>query len=308
VTNVFLLPGEAKYVKQQTQLSTLFGSCVGVCLHDTRNKWGGLNHYMLPYQREGSLEARKFGDFAINALIRVACSVGSQKGDLVASIIGGGNVTGHLGSMASAGALDIGRRNTEVAREVLKEHAIRVVKEDVGGTQGRKVFMDTATNEVEIRLIAQSDDTRARTQRAQEFRQRKARVLIIDDSATVRRILRMGIELSDDMEVVGEAENPYEAREKLLELDPDVLCLDIIMPRLDGHSFLKKIMQYKPIPTVIVSTIAKRGSEMRRKVMEAGAVGVIDKEELELYKGLDVLKAKLLPELRKAAHATVTKR
>ena len=82
------------------------------------------------------------------------------------------------------------------------------------------------------------------------------------------------------MEVCGEAENPYEAREQVLQLDPDVLCLDIIMPRMDGLTFLRKIMQYKPIPTVIVSTIAKQGSAMRRKVLDAGAVDVVDKEEL----------------------------
>ena len=133
-------------------------------------------------------------------------------------------------------------------------------------------------------------------------------MLVVDDSPTVRRILIKAINASDDLEVIGEAENPFEARERILEQDPDVLCLDIIMPKLDGLSFLKRIMQFKPIPTVIVSTIAKQGSEMRANVEAAGAVGVIDKEELKIYQGLDVVQRELLPLLRKAARTVVQKR
>ena len=73
------------------------------------------------------------------------------------------------------------------------------------------------------------------------------------------------------------------------------------MPRMDGHTFLKKIMEYKPIPTVICSTIAREGSAMRDNVMKAGAVDVVDKNELEIYKGPEVIHQVLLPKLRKAA-------
>ena len=304
----FLLPGEAKYVKRPTRISTLLGSCVSVCLHDTRNKWGGLNHYMLPERNDGTMSPGKYGDFAISSLIKVACNVGSQPSDLVASVFGGGAVTGHLGSMESTGVMNIGQQNIELAHRLLAENRIRIVREDVGGTRGRKIHMQSNTNEIELKLIASSDENRARAQQKQTFRDRKIKVLVIDDSAIVRRVLRSGIELSNDMEVVGEAENPYEARELILELDPDVLCLDIIMPRLDGHSFLKKLMQYKPIPTVIISTIAKQGSKMHDLVMEAGAVDVIDKETLEIYKGVEILKEVLLPKLRRAARTIVRKR
>jgi two-component system chemotaxis response regulator CheB len=93
----------------------------------------------------------------------------------------------------------------------------------------------------------------------------------------------------------------------ILDLDPDVLCLDIIMPRMDGLSFLKKIMRYKPVPTIIVSTIAKKGSEMRIKVLEAGAVDVVDKEDLDLYQRKEAVAETLLPLLRKAALSTIGK-
>ena len=109
------------------------------------------------------------------------------------------------------------------------------------------------------------------------------RVLVVDDSSAVRTLLTKGIELDPDLAVVGTAEDAYEARSKLLELDPDVITLDIVMPRMDGVTFLKKIMVYKPKPVIIVSTIAQHGSAMRKRAEEIGAAGVIDKEELQIY-------------------------
>lgn len=305
---VFLLPGEARYTRKPMVISTLLGSCVAVCLHDTRNGWGGLNHFMLPYQENGRMSPGKYGDFAIGSLVEVASRAGSRKPDLVASLYGGGYVTGHLGAMETIQGGNVGERNIAAARELLHFHQIRIVHEDVGGVNGRKIHMNTETGVVETSGIARSQTNVEAAERRATFKARRIKVLIVDDSATVRRLLRAGIALSDDMEVCGEAEDVYAARELILETDPDVLCLDIIMPKMNGNVFLEKIMQYKPIPTVIVSTIAKRGSEMRQKVMDAGAVDVIDKEELEIYKGDDVLRRVLLPKLRNAAGTIVTRR
>ncbi len=308
MNRVFILPGEAKYSRRPTIISTLLGSCVSVCLHDKKNKWGGLNHFMLPYRESGKLAPGKYGDFAITSLIEVAQRVGTLKQDLVASLFGGGAVTGHLGSMESVSGGNVGERNIAAAREIMRFHKIPIVREDLGGFNGRKIAMNTETNEIELKQIQRSGGNVEKTELRSTFKSRKIKVLIIDDSATVRRLLRAGIQLSDDIEVCGEAEDVYKARELILETDPDVLCLDIIMPKMNGNVFLEKIMQYKPIPTVIVSTIAKRGSEMRKKVMDAGAVDVLDKEELKIYKGDDVLRTVLLPKLRNAAETVVTKR
>jgi chemotaxis receptor (MCP) glutamine deamidase CheD/CheY-like chemotaxis protein len=305
---IFLLPGEASFTKEPATISTLLGSCVAVCLYDTRNGWGGMNHYMLPEQTEDGLTPGKYGDHAITSLIKVAQMSGSNMGDLVASIYGGGKVVGHLGSMVATSGMNIGDRNIEVADAMLRQQGIRVINRDVGGDLGRKIHMNSATNEIRVTTIQQSGQARERAERSQRLVGRKAKVLIIDDSATVRKIIAQGIAQSSELEVVGEAENPYDAREKILDLDPDVLCLDIIMPRLDGLTFLRKIMRYKPIPTVIVSTIAKEGSAMCQKVEAAGAVGVIDKEDLHLYRGLDQVVAVLVPKLATAARTPVQKR
>ena len=133
-------------------------------------------------------------------------------------------------------------------------------------------------------------------------------MLIVDDSSTVRNVLRQGLAGDPRLVVIGEAEDPFKARELILHHDPDVITLDIIMPNLDGLSFLRRLMAYKPIPTVIISTIAKQGSDLRRMVEQAGAVGVFDKEDLALYQGIEAVRAKLIPAVLKAAATPVAKR
>lgn len=304
---VFLLPGESTYARKHTDISTLLGSCVAVCLYDPATRGGGMNHFVLPTCNNTSLSAGKYGDESTDALIKVATAAGARPRDLLASIYGGGHVIGHLNSAKMAGIIDVGAKNIAMARGILKSRGIKIVREDVGKDVGRRIHMDTDTNEIACRSFETSAESKARAKTQARLGSRKIRTLVVDDSATVRRLIGAGIEASPDIEVVGEAANPYEARKLLLELDPDVICLDIIMPRMDGLSFLKKIMQYKPVPTIIVSTIAKKGSEMRAKVLEAGAVGVVDKEDLDLYRRKEAVAETLLPLLRKAAMSTVGK-
>ena len=84
---------------------------------------------------------------------------------------------------------------------------------------------------------------------------RKIKVLIVDDSAIVRKILSEAVSSEPDMEVVGTAPDPYVARDKILALQPDVLTLDIEMPRMDGLTFLKRLMRHHPLPTIIIRQI-----------------------------------------------------
>ncbi|HTS30337.1 MAG TPA: chemotaxis response regulator protein-glutamate methylesterase [Bryobacteraceae bacterium] len=107
--------------------------------------------------------------------------------------------------------------------------------------------------------------------------ERKIRVLIIDDSAIVRRILSDALASEPDLEVVGSAPDPYVARDKILSLCPDVLTLDIEMPRMDGLTFLKKLMQYHPLPTVVISSLAQNSCRTAVEALRLGAVEVLPK-------------------------------
>lgn len=106
---------------------------------------------------------------------------------------------------------------------------------------------------------------------------RRIRVLIVDDSAMVRKILSDSLAAQPDIEVVGTAPDPYVARDKILELAPDVLTLDIEMPRMDGLTFLKKLMRFHPLPVVIISSLGQASSRLAMEALASGAVEVLAK-------------------------------
>jgi two-component system chemotaxis response regulator CheB len=109
------------------------------------------------------------------------------------------------------------------------------------------------------------------------FANRRIRVLIVDDSAIVRRILTEALSGESDVEVVGTAPDPYVARDKILALRPDVLTLDIEMPRMDGLTFLKKLMHFHPMPVIIISSLAQPSCLAALQALEFGAVEVLAK-------------------------------
>jgi len=288
---VFLLPGELCVAEKPALMATLLGSCVAVCLYNRKVGCAGMNHFLRDRALMPNEPCGKSGDTSTSYLIQSLMVKDRMISHLEAKIFGGGEVVASLGLVGGIGA-----DNILMARKILKEYKIPIIEEDVGGKQGRKIYFNTQTYKVEVRYIAS---------RHKDYSGRKIRVLIVDDSQMVRKILRKDIETSTDFEVCAEASDAYEARDRLLETDPDVISLDIIMPGMDGLDFLEKIMQYKPRPVVIVSTIAKAGSPTVNRAKEIGAAGVLDKDELGLYKGSENPRLKYLATLKAAAMSIV---
>ena len=108
---------------------------------------------------------------------------------------------------------------------------------------------------------------------------RKVRVLVVDDSALVRKAISDALSLDPEIEVVATACDPYVAREKILRFDPDVLTLDLEMPRMNGLTFLRILMKHRPLPVVVVSSLTQAGSQAALDAMEAGAVDVLAKPD-----------------------------
>lgn len=131
----------------------------------------------------------------------------------------------------------------------------------------------------------------------------KIKILIVDDSAVIRKMLEKIISGSGDMEVVGTAADPYIARDKLVQLKPDVMTLDVEMPRMDGISFLEKVMQHFPTRTVIFSSLAKTGSETYLRALEAGAIEILEKPSIDVTQTLDVIGKEILEKIRAVAKA-----
>ena len=105
----------------------------------------------------------------------------------------------------------------------------------------------------------------------------KIKVLIVDDSAIVRKLLAEALSEEPDVEVVGTAPDPFVARDKILSLNPDVLTLDIEMPRMDGLTFLKKLMHYQPMPVVVISSLGQAGCQAAIEALRLGAIEVVAK-------------------------------
>jgi two-component system, chemotaxis family, protein-glutamate methylesterase/glutaminase len=135
---------------------------------------------------------------------------------------------------------------------------------------------------------------------------RPIRVLIVDDSAIVRKILSDALSGEADLEVVGSAPDPYVARDKILSLKPDVLTLDIEMPRMDGLTFLKKLMHFHPMPAVVISSLAQPSCRAAIEALEFGAVEVLAKPGGPYSVG--ELRSSLASKIRSAAAARINPR
>ncbi len=134
----------------------------------------------------------------------------------------------------------------------------------------------------------------------------KIRVLVVDDSAVVRKVFSEELGREPDIEVVGTAPDPYVARDKIVSLKPDVVTLDIEMPRMDGITFLRKLMKYFPLPVIIVSSLTEAGGALAMEAMDIGAVEVICKPG-EAYSVGD-MSVQLAEKIRAAARVNVLTR
>jgi two-component system chemotaxis response regulator CheB len=133
----------------------------------------------------------------------------------------------------------------------------------------------------------------------------KIKVLIVDDSAIVRKIFSEELSRYPDIEIVGTAPDPYVARDKIVALKPDVITLDIEMPRMDGITFLRKIMKHYPLPVIIVSSLTPKGGKLTLEALDIGAVEVIAKPGAAYTVG--DMSAQLAEKIRAASRARLVK-
>jgi two-component system, chemotaxis family, protein-glutamate methylesterase/glutaminase len=135
----------------------------------------------------------------------------------------------------------------------------------------------------------------------------KTRVVVVDDSALVRSLLTEIINRQPDMECIGSASDPFAAREMIRNLNPDVITLDVEMPRMDGIDFLSKLMRLRPMPVVMVSTLTERGAEVTLKALELGAIDFVAKPKIGVADGLKQLADEITEKIRTASKARVSK-
>lgn len=133
----------------------------------------------------------------------------------------------------------------------------------------------------------------------------RTRVLIVDDSAVMRQLLRDILSRDADLEVVGVACDAFDARDKIKALDPDVLTLDVEMPRMDGLSFLEKLMRAHPMPVLMVSSLTEEGATTTLRALELGAIDFLTKPKLDVLTGTLELADEIIEKVKQAAGARV---
>lgn len=131
----------------------------------------------------------------------------------------------------------------------------------------------------------------------------RTKVLVVDDSALMRQMLGDLLARDPDLQVVGSAADPYAAWDKVKQLDPDVLTLDVEMPKMDGLTFLSKLMTARPTPVVMVSSLTERGAETTFRALELGAVDFVPKPKLDVMTGTVALADELVAKVKAAARA-----
>lgn len=133
----------------------------------------------------------------------------------------------------------------------------------------------------------------------------KTKVLVIDDSALIRSLLTEIINSQPDMQVVGAAPDPIIARDMIKQLNPDVLTLDVEMPKMDGLDFLERLMRLRPMPVVMISTLTERGSEITLRALELGAIDFVTKPKLAITDGIREYTDLIADKIRAASQARI---
>ena len=132
------------------------------------------------------------------------------------------------------------------------------------------------------------------------------KVLIVDDSMLIRRLLTEILSLDSNIEVVGTATDPIDARQKIKQLNPDVITLDIEMPLMDGITFLEKLMRLRPLPVVMISTLTKKGARATIEALQLGAVDFIAKPKQDVNNSLSDLSQEIIMKVKNAAKANIS--
>ena len=136
----------------------------------------------------------------------------------------------------------------------------------------------------------------------------KIKVLIVDDSALIRSVMSEIVSSQPDMQVVGVAPDPLVARELIKQTNPDVLTLDVEMPKMDGLDFLEKLMRLRPMPVLMVSSLTERGSEITMRALELGAVDFVTKPKISIQSGMREYTELIADKIRAAAKARIRPR
>ena len=309
-------PGGHYVTGDDELLVTVLGSCVAACIRDPVAGIGGMNHFMLPQSDSGiwgiASASMRFGNFAMEKLINDILSRGGRRSNLEIKVFGGAAI---IGNMAP-----IGTRNADFVESYLREEGLPIAAQSLRGVHAGgfttipspdapSCWRCRATNSswlgssgpTSTPCVRSRSPVPSNCSNDPEDLACPAKVLVVDDSALMRQLLSELLSSDQRIQVVGVASDPYVAREQIKALNPDVITLDIEMPRMDGLRFLEKLMALRPTPVVVVSTLTQKGTDAVVRALALGAIDCVAKPLLDLRAGMTVLRDELVDKVLIAA-------
>lgn len=263
---------------------TVLGSCVAMCFYDAKQKIGGMIHYLLPSKNLVSANlpvaqnSLNFADEAIPRLFKELKKRGSHPRDCQVFLFGGCQKSVRSDVVAKI-LPNVGRANIDAAHEIIGKFGFRVTKERVGlDVVSLIVRFDSATGEISLQKRNGDAGKDPLFEQQQEPQlSRPIRVLIVDDSDPIRRVIKSSLSKYSEIEIVGEAANPIEAEKLRKKVKPDVMTLDIQMPFKDGVTYLRELMPVSPMPIIIVSDLNLKEVSPVMTALELGAFDYLQK-------------------------------
>jgi two-component system chemotaxis response regulator CheB len=289
---VFLQPGEYFAGDASHRIRTLLGSCISITLWSPLARVGAMSHCLLPTRGRADVDGvrglalreldARYADEALHLMLHELERRHVRASQCRAKVFGGGDM---FPAQKHAGVVAVGRRNGEAARELLQAHGIELVSENLFGEGHRQMVFDVASGG---RYVMSA-----------------IKVMVVDDSAVVRQVVAGLLGAAPGIEVLAAVADPVLAIERLKQAWPDVIVLDVEMPRMDGITFLRKLMAERPTPVVICSTLTEKGAKTTMEALAAGAVAIVTKPRLGLKQFLNEAGEELVATVRAAARANL---
>ncbi len=257
-------------------ISTVLNSNVAVCIYSPSAKAGGMINFALPeLPSENAADSLRYGNSAISALVQALETLTNEsRSTFTAKIIGGTT------SSSEKAPRDIGNANIRTANNILRNLGITIIAQDVGGSVGRKALFHVKSGRLQSALAGPGLSRPSDNVSQPLGIKKKTRVLIVDDSRTIRELLLQILTADPEIEVVGQAEDPFQAEAQLIQTAPDVITLDVHMPGMTGVQWLEKLLPRRPIPVVMITSLQLQDGNEVFRALELGAVDYIQKPAL----------------------------
>ncbi|MFH1708449.1 MAG: response regulator [Planctomycetota bacterium] len=285
VKKYFLLPDEA-FVSEDPFLigSVVGGLYVGLVLHCAKRTCGGAVSFSIAAVEGGGLLDEGGNQQVIERCLARFKDLGIGCADLAATLVGARSDAGGL----KPGEFDF---NLERIAGMLRQAGIAEFRREINDAPGAKLYFKNWDNS--LRVLPEALPAFCRADKSRK--EGRIKILIVDDSSLVQNILTRTLGQDPGFKIVGAASDAFAATEAILEADPDVLILDVIMPQINGISFLTNLMYYLPKPVIIFSTMGKTGGQIEKQAFDAGAVDVVDKKSLNLSdaRSIEIIKDKV---------------